>query len=692
MNRYGRDFRRLRNVIANILSLFAPLTHTLLLTTGYGVATFTRATTATLTDFGGLLKTIKSGEARFEGARREANELQKTENFENAIWEKFLTPSITDNFALAPDGTMTACKYVPSAQFSALKQAVTTGTKSISFWGRVVSGTRTYHFYTNGGILLGSLILTTTWRRYNLNFTIAISDTVLFWQDRNASGIVETHLWHPMLADVTDRSNQNPPEYVSNGAIRRNLLTYTEDFSNAVWLTTLAGTGVSATKTPNYGIAPDGTQTACRLLLDKGVGNTSGDYSEFYYSESNTAKKSTYIKTTDGTTKTINISGTSNISIDGTWKRVASTSLTGERFRVMLRGSFSNSQTADLLIWHPQSEFSTTETDYQKITDASAIDFNNYHGANVDGVKNFTTLNGNTVLNNVVTEATGAEIPEATLKGVLIETASTNLFLNSATLVTQNITTSATSYTISFYGTGTIVLSGTYIGTLVGTGANDKASLSFTATAGTLIATITGNCTNGQCEALPMATSYIPTTTATVTRNADVLTFPNAGNMSDILGTVLMDVTPAFDIPSGTVSGYGQNYLIDFGANVFIKQINNSVSRTDLTTVNATPSWIPLKGTKYKIGSRYGSAGQRNWVNGTTGNNGAFDGSINTGTNMTIGGYGGGATYNWGGWIKNLKIYKKALSDTTIAEQTTLYLNFEDNTPLTFENGTRINL
>jgi hypothetical protein len=34
-----------------------------------------------------------------------------------------------------------------------------------------------------------------------------------------------------------------------------------------------------------------------------------------------------------------------------------------------------------------------------------------YHGANVDGVKYFKTLNGNTVAANVVTEATGAQIP-----------------------------------------------------------------------------------------------------------------------------------------------------------------------------------------------------------------------------------------------------------------------------------------
>ena len=51
----------------------ADLKNTLDLQAGVGKPTFTRATTATVTDFEGLIKTVKSGEARFEGARRVEN-------------------------------------------------------------------------------------------------------------------------------------------------------------------------------------------------------------------------------------------------------------------------------------------------------------------------------------------------------------------------------------------------------------------------------------------------------------------------------------------------------------------------------------------------------------------------------------------------------------------------------------------
>ena len=203
----------------------------------------------------------------------------------------------------------------------------------------------------------------------------------------------------------------------------------------------------------------------------------------------------------------------------------------------------------------------------------------------------------------------------------------------------------------------------------------------------------TGNGTSGiyvlgtQQEALPMATSYIPTSTATVTRNADVLTYPNLGNVLDAKGTVYMEATPAFSIPNSTTAGYGNNYLIDFGSDKGnIQQYQNTLRRQDGTTV-ATIAWVPIKNTKYKIASRYGSIGQKNYLDGTSGTNGAFDGSINSSTNMTIGGYGGGLTLNWVGNIKNLKIWKKELSDSKTVDVQKTFISIENDGLLMDETG-----
>lgn len=75
-----------------------------------------------------------------------------------------------------------------------------------------------------------------------------------------------------------------------------------------------------------------------------------------------------------------------------------------------------------------------------------------------------------------------------------------NLLTATSTLSTQNVTTVAASYTLSFHGTGSITLSGSATGTLNGTGVSTRVQTTVTATAGTLTLTVSGLVTDAQLE------------------------------------------------------------------------------------------------------------------------------------------------------------------------------------------------
>jgi hypothetical protein len=113
--------------------------------------------------------------------------------------------------------------------------------------------------------------------------------------------------------------------------------------------------------------------------------------------------------------------------------------------------------------------------------------------------------------------------------GLLVEEQRVNLLLNSETLATQSATVAAAAHTLSFYGTGSVVLSGAHSATVNGTGAYPiRTTLTFTPTAGSLTLTVTGTVQYANLEAGAFATSWIPTTGTTATRSADAASITGA--------------------------------------------------------------------------------------------------------------------------------------------------------------------
>lgn len=135
-----------------------------------------------------------------------------------------------------------------------------------------------------------------------------------------------------------------------------------------------------------------------------------------------------------------------------------------------------------------------------------------------------------------IIEVVGADIPriDYALSGcpsILIEKERTNLVFPSATATTQTVTVIQGTYTLSFYGTGDVTLSGAATGALNGTGANDRVELTFSTTAGGLDLTVSGSVNDWQLEQGEDATSYIPTVASAETRNADEITLTGVSSL-----------------------------------------------------------------------------------------------------------------------------------------------------------------
>lgn len=147
--------------------------------------------------------------------------------------------------------------------------------------------------------------------------------------------------------------------------------------------------------------------------------------------------------------------------------------------------------------------------------------------------------------------------------GLLLEGPRANVFLNSETPQTQSIAVTAQAYTLSFYGTGSIVRSGVSSGTTNGVGAYPvRTRVTFTPAAGALTLTVSGDVQKCQLEAGAAASSYIPTNGVAATRLAESLYTTNLPWFNQASGCFLVDLAVSA-LPVGN-SGYYASF--DAGA------------------------------------------------------------------------------------------------------------------------------
>ena len=155
-----------------------------------------------------------------------------------------------------------------------------------------------------------------------------------------------------------------------------NLITYSEDLS--VMQKVSVGTASAPVTTSNYATAPDGTQTATRVVFNLNGGTSTGDRSllrqqipssliNFY---------SIYVKSTDGTEQTIiwhDGGEYSQTTVTNEWVRIFYDARINTVFAgIALRGGLG-ANTSDILAWGFQAEEQTQATAYLKSDGVAAV-------------------------------------------------------------------------------------------------------------------------------------------------------------------------------------------------------------------------------------------------------------------------------------------------------------------------------
>ena len=512
-------------------------------------------------------------------------------------------------------------------------------------------------------------------------------------------------------------------DYDPGNMLQQNLLTYSNDFTNAIWA---AGSPVSYTLIPGAITGPDGTASGTQITSVSGVAATCRNFT----ATSTTATFSIYVK--QGTTPT---SSTNFLLRNGTTAVQLSS--------INLAGSVATGTSSIMSVGNGWYRVVLTATTGISIGDTLGL----YYGATgsvVPGQYWYLyggQLNeGSTALPYLATTSTAQTV--CAPRGLLIEEARTNAMFPSQTISVWTLNgtgsvadntlvspdgatdasqitattngsgcwksttvTTATVYTASLYlkaiSGGSTILVGTDVGVAVAatltfnmlTGAITSPGASVTSSGATYVGngwwrvwwTFTTNSTTSdilaygsagqvygmygaQLEAGAYATSYIPTTSATVTRN-----FDNLSITSTNFASWFNQTTGTFAIQYDVGCSYATApaaFTVNPGAGFNAAATGNARwwnSSTNVSTANA----VTTLNTTRKEAMAYAASSRAICLNGgavASDANVPFPGAL---TGMYFGSAYGGGTQNINGHILSFSYYNYTLTNAQLQGITT---------------------
>ena len=316
------------------------------------------------------------------------NAITNSETFGSTGWSQVLTgtaiaPIVTDNYAISPDGTQNAQRIqfnlgggTSSGDRTIIREFIDTQTDwFLSVFLKSATGAdQKILWHSNSDS--NETTITNEWKRYEFDRN-GITNA---WFGLGLRGSVSTvNTCDVLVYGLQAEQQTQATAYIKSDGIASvrkatttNLITYSEDFNNAIWSKLAAGTGIAPIVTSDYSLSPINTQTADRIQFNLNGGTSGGDISYITTSLSAgtiDASVSIYLKTNDNTTKDITLRlGAGLLDYDvivtSEWQRFSLSGNTNvDRVQLLLYGS-DNSQTADLSVWGVQLEQQTQAETY----------------------------------------------------------------------------------------------------------------------------------------------------------------------------------------------------------------------------------------------------------------------------------------------------------------------------------------
>ena len=200
---------------SSLLSTLVPQIYT-----GSSTPTFTRATTARVLDWEGLLKPVLSGESRFTGARRVQNFAPSSDG--SGTWS--FNTLTTSGGKTDPLGGTTAFRLTATAASNNVMycsvpypSGLSTSTVTWSAWIKRVIGTGNVRLALDSGNVSATLSLTTSWQRFSVTGLGGVGNCGFdIYVDTNGDAVDVAFM---LGEEVVGQSNTNPSEFVSRGVL-----------------------------------------------------------------------------------------------------------------------------------------------------------------------------------------------------------------------------------------------------------------------------------------------------------------------------------------------------------------------------------------------------------------------------------------------------------------------------------------